>query len=1162
MKTELFRFATLRKPNLIEPTSKQIGFVQNIQADESFFLKKLKTKQNLEEAKSELVKIAAQFSKLVKKADVISVNKEMYDFSGWLLKNRSSLNYQETLDTVKSLKALNAKERTILWDNLYAEQVLKQSAPIRQACIHMLLADHFVANYNSEQLQGVFSKGIGQKNKEGEELILAYWRRLAHASLSLHYVFAGVKQNVKPNKSGQRRPNELIQDQDRFVSEITIDKLKLIANDLGNLNQSFEIEQRLEVHKAEEKHVTKVENDLSSYKKINKLDRLNISDLKKINVDSLPELSISEPEIKLIDPFQESYFKGKVDSQTSDFLKKNRTNGKNLSGLKKEVETRIQQENKKLNSKLKSTKRRVKLAGKSYGIERKLDGNFSITFREVEEGAQKFEVYLTYALSKEKVFVKNCKYSLTIPSLGEKKSANFQEVKRNKRAVFLRLFPKIELSTTSASFFEFKGTLELSNGAKIELELDGQVGSENWNISKGVTESESESITLAFEKGDVYGVNRIGIADYRVVEQEVCCYVPGEVSHIENVMAREYKERHTRSLTRSETSTETENVYEAESQTDTSTTERSELNTEIAAVIEAERSNAANVSTGVSGTIYGVEMSVDAGIDFASFNSSSDSNTLAKNYAIDVMKAATERVLQKTTQKRISKIIKEYEENNRHGFDNRAGDEHVTGVYRWVDKVMTNRLVNYGKRLVYEFMIPEPSKFYRMAIEIKADTEEVVTDAVVVEEPIHPSELDTPILSAMDITRDNYSSIAACYGASVSAPPEPTSSVSESYSSPSLDKKEFSQTLMPPILVPEDYVAVRTTGTLTYDWEAKPPINDGGAFINISFGGKSYTSGKKEGSRTRTTIPTTYLNIWTGEYETVPGLTFNHGDKTGSLTGSVNGNKLFSYNISLNVEMELKPQVFEQWQIETYEAILSAYNQLKEAYDARISQDEAMSEDESTTMNVASSMYRQIEQREIKRLAIELMTAPFNLDQGKDFTGDGECGIPKIIQNSNWETYSSQAKFFEQAFDWSIMSYLFYPYYWAGKCDWIELFQAQTGTDETFDAFLQSGMARVTVPVRQGFEKAVSYFMATGEVWMGGDLVLDTDDDLYLSIAEELEVIEGQVEEEWETTLPTTLTIVQKDSASLTDGALPCCNSDSDGRIEVSTSKMEAKKEN
>ena len=48
--------------------------------------------------------------------------------------------------------------------------------------------------------------------------------------------------------------------------------------------------------------------------------------------------------------------------------------------------------------------------------------------------------------------------------------------------------------------------------------------------------------------GKLFGIHNLGIQEYRRVEQTLCCYVPGEVSHIENVMAREFKEKSTRNL--------------------------------------------------------------------------------------------------------------------------------------------------------------------------------------------------------------------------------------------------------------------------------------------------------------------------------------------------------------------------------------------------------------------------------------------------------------------------------------------------------------------------------------------------------------------------------------------------------------------------------------
>src|SRR4029077_692540 len=114
---------------------------------------------------------------------------------------------------------------------------------------------------------------------------------------------------------------------------------------------------------------------------------------------------------------------------------------------------------------------------------------------------------------------------------------------------------------------------------------------------------------------------------------------------------------------------------------------------------------------------------------------------------------------------------------------------------------------------------------------------------------------------------------------------------------------------------------------------------------------------------------------------------------------------------------------------------------------------------------------RVVEKRELQRVGIEMLTAPFGRSQGLDFYyRSGRCHIPQVRQTRSWEVYSSEVKFFEQAFEWKQMAYLFYPYYWADKCSWIDLLQESEANDPVFAAFLQSGMARMVVPVRRGFE--------------------------------------------------------------------------------------------
>lgn len=95
--------------------------------------------------------------------------------------------------------------------------------------------------------------------------------------------------------------------------------------------------------------------------------------------------------------------------------------------------------------------------------------------------------------------------------------------------------------------------------------------------------------------------------------------------------------------------------------------------------------------------------------------------------------------------------------------------------------------------------------------------------------------------------------------------------------------------------------------------------------------------------------------------------------------------------------------------------------------------------------------------------------------------------------------------------------------------------------DPTFRAFMQSGMARVIVTVRPGFEEAVRHYLTTGQIWNGGEVPV-IDDPLFLSIVDEMRSAEGTKEgEPWREKIPTALTILQADSIGLkVEKALPC----------------------
>ena len=122
------------------------------------------------------------------------------------------------------------------------------------------------------------------------------------------------------------------------------------------------------------------------------------------------------------------------------------------------------------------------------------------------------------------------------------------------------------------------------------------------------------------------------------------------------------------------------------------------------------------------------------------------------------------------------------------------------------------------------------------------------------------------------------------------------------------------------------------------------------------------------------------------------------------------------------------------------------------------------------------------------------------------------------------------------------------PYFYGSKCRWRKLYQLDDA-DTQFLEFLQAGMAKVIVPVSVGFEERAMYLLSTGTIW-SGDQVPALDSKTYLSVLSEMDDLppaEGTSEgDPWEVRVPTTLTVLQKDSSGVEGQGLPCDCEDGD----------------
>jgi hypothetical protein len=134
-------------------------------------------------------------------------------------------------------------------------------------------------------------------------------------------------------------------------------------------------------------------------------------------------------------------------------------------------------------------------------------------------------------------------------------------------------------------------------------------------------------------------------------------------------------------------------------------------------------------------------------------------------------------------------------------------------------------------------------------------------------------------------------------------------------------------------------------------------------------------------------------------------------------------------------------------------------------------------------------------------------------------------------------------QFFEQAFEWEQITYLFYPYFWGKKPFWLKT-KTVTDPDPIFNSFLQAGAARVLLPARPGFEYDVVTFFASGgqKIW-GGKQAPIPGDDHWLPIVDEIKEQEGQFSggaqegDPWIYKVPTTLVYLDNVNAALVDNS-------------------------
>ncbi|MBT2134508.1 hypothetical protein KK137_09200 [Croceibacterium sp. LX-88] len=586
-------------------------------------------------------------------------------------------------------------------------------------------------------------------------------------------------------------------------------------------------------------------------------------------------------------------------------------------------------------------------------------------------------------------------------------------------------------------------------------------------------------------------IKPLGIGDLKVVKQTLKKYAAGEVAHIENVLRGEYKERKHRVLDRVEETITTEVETEEETLRDTQTTDRFELKRESEKTIQEQMSVQAGVTVTAS---YG-PVTFGAHGDFAYSTSTTEATKNASNYAREVVDRSVSRIQKKTREERIRKTLHEVEELNTHGIDNKDKPDHVTGVYRWVDKYYQAQIYNYGKRMMLEFIVPEPAAFLAYA-----QTHKPVKD-------VSPPKPLPKNFRPYDLDDWNYHDFIRDYGVEGCVPPPPefklmsASMASEGKIEAGIAVAKTSKDLV----IPAGYIVQDFAISVSVIHTTHPSVK-------VSIGRD---------------------DIWwvldnSGFNPRRDGVAGSVGIHEGIVPFSINVYDVHSYFLQVMATCVRRWETYEAWQIQTYEKIRTAHKALQAEYEEKLAAREVQAGVVIQGQN--PRINREIEETELKKQCVQMLMDTWTFGSFDAMKQSGSEDVPSMdIFDALKE--GKQVQFFEQAFEWENLTYLFYPYFWGRESTWVEKVTT-FDVDPLFTRFLQAGSARVLVPVHTAYNDAVMYYLENGAIWGGGDAP-KLDDPLFISLADELrnqtdDLANAKPEgDPWEVVLPTTLVHLQ-----------------------------------
>lgn len=481
-------------------------------------------------------------------------------------------------------------------------------------------------------------------------------------------------------------------------------------------------------------------------------------------------------------------------------------------------------------------------------------------------------------------------------------------------------------------------------------------------------------------------------------------------------------------------------------------TESSELSQSTSS--QQQHSNGLSASVSTTGG-YG-PVSVTAGLNANIQSSSSNSQEFSRNHSIAVTRKASSRA--KKEHKISFKVnsTEGEEETTVRRIKNPFEDKSARVDYYQLIRKWEVKLWRYGIRLTYDILIPEPGSDVLSKIKQVNDLTAALEEGF--GSPSSSYSWARFDLEPTEISRSNYTTLAAKFNATVPAPPA-------------------------------DYKSYNVSRT--HDWKSKEEAE-----------GREYHVLEVE------TDPGYYINYVMVDQSSSHYIDEPYEFYLQSVDDffGVSGKRQLIYRtkylgaayVELRVGAKLGDDAYREWQLKAWSAMRDAAQ--SEYFEKRVTLKNKLSDLKEALGATDALSLRKFERDEIMKGVLRWLFGP-------DFEFVPE-GIPSDLYDSSqavkthhiWKEVNQHGeliKFLHHAIEWENLLYFLYPYFWSHISRW-EMKKFLQHPDFMHQTFLKSGSARVVLTIRPGFEESFLSFVETGS--------LDglPHDHPYLTIVEEM----------------------------------------------------------